>query len=57
MVILRRMGFCIHQDYDVGKAGYCMDERGLMSSEYTLKFWVALNGVEKNAANGEDHDN
>jgi carnosine N-methyltransferase len=44
MDILREMRFCVHQDRDVGMAGYCADVEGLLSTEYKLRFWVAVNG-------------
>ncbi|QDS70052.1 hypothetical protein FKW77_004179 [Venturia effusa] len=40
--LLKATGFCVHQDRDVGTAGYCFDERGLMNTEYKLRFWVAV---------------
>jgi carnosine N-methyltransferase len=45
MAILEEMGFCKHQDQDVGTAGYCFDTRGMMNMEYKLRFWVAVKGM------------
>lgn len=40
--LLKGMSFSVRQDRDVGTAGYCFDERGLMNTEYKLRFWVAV---------------
>lgn len=45
--LLKGMGFSVRQDRDVGTAGYCFDERGLMNTEYKLRFWVAVKEEEE----------
>jgi carnosine N-methyltransferase len=42
IAILKEMGFVVRQDRDVGTAGYCFDTRGMMITEYKLRFWVAV---------------
>ncbi|RDI86532.1 hypothetical protein Vi05172_g3314 [Venturia inaequalis] len=41
ILLLKAMGFSMRQNRDVGTAGYCFDDRGLMNTEYKLRFWVA----------------
>lgn len=49
IVLLKAMGFTVRQDRDVGTAGYCFDDRGLMNTEYKLRFWVAVKEEEESA--------
>lgn len=56
MDILSRMGFGVRQDRDVGTAGYCFDTRGLMNTEYKLKFWVAISSKAVDSGGDEDFE-
>ncbi|TID19548.1 N2227-domain-containing protein [Venturia nashicola] len=50
MLLLQAMDFRVRKDRDVGTSGYCFDERGLMNTEYKLRFWVASKGDEGESA-------